>query len=147
MPLLPIATLAVANPDVIFIDGFEAGSSAAPVSLGDASRDFGSVVVNGYSSWQAFVVRNDGDSAVALERAQIKVSSGQYALASRCGATLAAGAQCTIWVLFAPTAPGEVDAELTITAGGAVLNSQLSGTGSSGPAGPHGTPPPVPQDG
>jgi len=137
----------VSNPDVIFIDGFDGGSVAAPVSLGDASRDFGSVLVNGYSAWQAFVLRNDGASAVTLDHAQIKIASGQFALESHCGATLAAGAQCRVWVLFAPTAPGFVTGELTLSAGGAVLDAQLSGTGASGPAGPHGKLPPVPQDG
>jgi hypothetical protein len=47
-----------------------------------------------------------------------------------CGTALAAGANCTIKVAFAPTATGTINATLNATAGGTALSSKLTGTGT-----------------
>ena len=108
------------------------GSNA--VTLNPSSFDFGTVAVNGYCSWQPFTVTNNGTTTVSLGNAQVKVSSDQFDLGNDCGSSLPAGANCTIWVLFAPVTSNAITGELTITAAGAALNSQLKGTGAS--AGP-----------
>lgn len=53
------------------------------------------------------------------------------ASSSTCGATVAAGATCTLSVVFTPTASEVANAQLTITAStGSIIAAQVSGTGN-----------------
>jgi hypothetical protein len=132
---LTVTDNATGSPQKISLSG--TGVATATVTLSPATLNFGSVAVNGYSSWQAFTVTNNGSSSVSLSSAQVNVGSAQFDMGSYCGSTLSAGSNCTIWVMFAPTSSGTISGKLTITAAGAVLNSQLTGTGTSSPSGPN----------
>jgi len=105
------------------------GTGVAPtLSLTPSSFNFGSVAVNNYSSWQAFTVSNRGSTTASLGSAQI--NSNQFDVTSYCGASLPAGSNCTIWVLFAPTQRGALSGTLSVSNNvGNALTSALSGTG------------------
>jgi hypothetical protein len=81
------------------------------------------------STTQSLTVTNTGGSAFALTLAV----TGDFALTNGCGATLSAGASCKVSVSFAPSAPGERDGLLSLTAGSGFTPTYvaLTGTGSA----------------
>jgi hypothetical protein len=81
------------------------------------------------SATQTLTVTNTGGSAFALTLAV----TGDFALTNGCGATLGAGASCTVRVSFAPSQPGERDGLLSLTAGSGFTPTYvaLTGTGSA----------------
>jgi microbial collagenase len=108
--------------------------AGSPATLSPASFDFGAVAVDGYSSWQAFTLSNAGNDPISISSAS--VSGPFYVDSSACGSTLAAGAHCTIWVLFAPTSGGTFRGQLTVLddASNGPQVAQLSGTGDANAA-------------
>jgi hypothetical protein len=104
--------------------------SSGSVSLSPASFNFGNVAVNGYSNWQAFTLTNTGSNAVSISNTTV---SGPFDVSSACGSSLAAGSNCTIWVLFAPIANGTFSGTLTVTdnASNSPQTASLSGTGGT----------------
>jgi hypothetical protein len=117
------------------------GGGTAAVSVTPTSLAFGNVRTTTTSGSQNLTLSNTGTAAFTLPT--LTFSSGSYsrnngggfpATAPNCGATLLAGASCTIKVRFSPTAPGLLSATLTITG---VTGSPvaLSGTGVAGLAG------------
>lgn len=112
------------------------GSAATPgVGLSPTSLVFGGQLLTTTSSAQAVTLTNTGTSALTINSIGV---SGDFAEtstgASACPvspATLAAGANCTISVTFAPTAVGARNGTLTITdnAGGSPHTVPLSGPG------------------
>ncbi|UFS70219.1 choice-of-anchor D domain-containing protein [Geomonas sp. RF6] len=103
-------------------------ASAAPSALA-----FGAQYVNTTSAPQQIRLSNIGDqtldiSAVALAGA----NSGDFAFTSTCGATVAAGGNCTFSVTARPTATGLRGASLVITSNSVAqpsLSLPLSATG------------------
>ncbi|WP_266158105.1 beta strand repeat-containing protein [Dyella silvatica] len=108
----------------------KAGSSSGSVTLSPASYNFGNVTVNGYSTWQAFTLTNTGSTAVSISQATV---SGPFDVSNACGSSLAAGSNCTVWVLFAPQANGAASGTLTLVdnAGNSPQTATLTGTGSA----------------
>jgi len=102
------------------------------LSLSPASLSFGSQAVGTTSSARTVTLTNSGTSTVSINSNGI-TTSGDYAETSECGTTLAAGAQCTILVSFAPTAAGTRTGTLSISdnAPGSPQTATLSGTGTS----------------
>ena len=99
-------------------------------TLTPASADFGSVYAGGgVSAAKIFTFTNT--SAIAISPKVISVT-GYFAQTNTCGATLAAGASCTISVIFAPLASGALTGTLTVTnstTADPVLTAALTGTG------------------
>jgi len=109
-------------------------SSVAVANVSGGPLAFGSVATGANSAAQTLALHNTGGATltgitVAFSSAVFHRPAG--AAAGTCGATLAAGATCTINVIFSPTAVGLVNATLTITASVGVTGSpvSLSGTG------------------
>jgi len=83
-------------------------------------------VVGFASPAQTLTLSNTGGSSVtgiASVFSSPRYSRPAGAAGGTCGATLAAGATCTIEVVFTPTATGLVSATLTINASVAVIGS------------------------
>jgi len=102
------------------------------ISVQPGSLAFGSQVVNTTSSAQSVTVSNTGTAALAF--GAITTSSGFAVSANTCGASLAAGGQCTISVTFTPTAVHVYNGTLTINSNAfnaATTSVTLSGTGIS----------------
>jgi hypothetical protein len=92
---------------------------------------FGNVVVNTTSAAQTLTLYNTGTGAVT--GITLTFGSPRYARAAAggtCGATLAAGASCTINLVFSPTATGLVSSTLTITSNVAITGSPVTLTGT-----------------
>ena len=112
----------------VFIQAGSLNSSTLQISVGTLA--FGNQAVNSTSPPQIVTLTNAGNSVVNL--ASITVPAG-FVRSTTCGASLGAGASCTISVSFAPTSAATVQGSLAITsdAGGpnTVQNVSLSGTG------------------
>jgi len=111
------------------------GAGLAPLTISPASLSFGTITVGSTSAAKTVTLTNHETTALTLT----KSASGDYAIASTtCGATLAAGASCTVNVTFHPEQNGSSNGALAIGYNGA-LNPQdvfLSGSGTGGVASP-----------
>jgi alpha-tubulin suppressor-like RCC1 family protein len=102
--------------------------TASPGSLTFASRPIGTT-----SAAQVVTLTNSGTVAATLGAV---TTSGDFAQANACPATLVAGAGCTISVTFSPTVAGAVSGTLRVVsnAAGSPLTLPLGGTGSGAAA-------------
>jgi hypothetical protein len=94
-----------------------------------ASLAFGNVLVGATSASQSLTLSNNGGATFTIS--SIAVSAPFSRVAGGCGASLAAGANCTITVTFSPTVLGLANGTVTISGNVTVTNSPvaLSGTG------------------
>jgi len=118
-----------------------AGSSAAipaptgngPVaSLSSASLSFSNQAVGTTSAGQTLTLSNAGKAVLTITSIAITgTNAGDFAQTNTCGSSVAAGAHCTIAVMFTPSAAGTRTATLSISdnASGSPQTAQLSGTG------------------
>lgn len=106
------------------------GSLTAPAS----ENSFGDVNVSSGSSTRTITVRNSGTGSVSISGTTI---SGDFRISSNsCSGTIAAGASCTVTVVFDPTAAGTRTGSLQITpTTGATATVSLSGNGVTGTSG------------
>ena len=109
-----------------------ASTGSPTVSLSPSSLTFASQTVSSTSAVQAVALQNGTSSALSITSiAFTGTNSGDFAQTNNCGASLAAGASCSIDVTFIPTASGTRSATLAVTdsASGSPQNVSLSGTG------------------
>ncbi len=112
-----------------------AGTSEAPLTVAPASLTFASQAVDSSSTAKAVKITNNSASTVTLSSV---VPSGDFQIqgsgttCSLTGGTLLAGKNCTIEVLFSPTAVGSTVGALTVTnsASPNPLLISLAGTGA-----------------
>ncbi len=108
------------------------GSGVLPVSLIPASLAFGDVSVGSSSAAKVTTVTNNEKVAVTISSIVVTgTRAGDYSQTNTCGSSLAAGAKCSISVVFTPLAKGARPASITLTDSG--TNSPqilpLAGTG------------------
>ena len=105
------------------------GTGSGPVSWSPSELDFGTVPVGATSAAKTATLTNGGSASVSI--AGITASAGFAIASSTCGASLAAGASCTVGVTFTPTTGGSVDGTLTATdsAAGSPQVTVLTGRG------------------
>jgi hypothetical protein len=110
-----------------------AAATITTVTAAPASLSFPAQQMQTQSSAQSITLTNTG--AIAMLVRQVSVG-GDFAAVNNCGASVAAGASCTVQVTFTPTATGARAATLTIylnIVGGQVA-IPLTGTGIPGGA-------------
>jgi hypothetical protein len=112
------------------------GTSVPTVTVSPASVTFPDQAVGTTSDTQLVTISNTG--TVVLNKTSILLSGGNrtdFAQTNNCGATLAAGASCTVSVTFTPSASGSRSTTLTITdnASPGTQTVPLSGNGTSVP--------------
>ncbi|MGO9271972.1 MAG: choice-of-anchor D domain-containing protein [Terriglobia bacterium] len=101
-----------------------AATSVAPASLG-----FGIQVVGGTSAAQAVALSNPSGSGLSLT--SITASAG-FAQTNNCPSSLAAGGNCSISVMFSPSAPGPGKGTVTIVASvGGPQTVSVAGVGTT----------------
>jgi YVTN family beta-propeller protein len=105
---------------------------APSAQLSNTSRDFGSQLVGVASASQIVTLTNSGNGALTITSIVLGgTDPGDFTEGDNCGTSLAAGASCTLTVIFKPTAINSRAATITITdndaSGSQILN--LSGTG------------------
>lgn len=103
-------------------------ATATAVELSRPDLNFGDVAVNTTSKPQKIAVTNTG--ATPLNIALIQSSATYYTETNTCGNSLAAGANCTISVIFTPTQIGTLTGILTITDNDGTSPQKVSLTGT-----------------
>jgi probable HAF family extracellular repeat protein len=95
------------------------------IQIAPAALNFGTAATGSTSKSQSVTVTNAGTTAIPLG---IASATRNFSLQSGgCGASLAAGAHCTLVVTFTPTVAGELTGTLTVPSGGANYQVALSG--------------------
>jgi hypothetical protein len=105
------------------------GTGTAPaVKLSASSLTFPSENVGTASPTQPVTITNSGTAPLTLTGITV---SGNFGIGNLCGSSLAAGASCTVDVLFKPTAIGSSTGAVTVTddASPSTQSVSLSGTG------------------
>ena len=123
---------ATGSPQTVSLSGTGGGTGAA-VRLSPSSLNFGNEPVDVISSSQVITLNNTGNAALSITSiAFTGTNATDFTQVDTCGATVAAGGNCTIAILFTPLASGARGASLTITdnASGSPQSVSLSGTGT-----------------
>lgn len=121
------------SPQSVSLTG--TGVPAAPMaSLSVTSLSFGNQLVGTSSSAQTVTLTNTGNVTLTFSGSGIAITgtnSGDFSQTNTCGASVTAGANCTISVTFKPTATGNRSASVSITdnASGSPQSISLTGTG------------------
>ena len=104
------------------------GASGPTATLNPTNLTFANQNVGSTSAAQNITLSNGGTTALSITSI---AASGDYAQTNTCGASLAAGANCTISVTFTPTVAGARTGTITVTdnAPGGTQTASLTGTG------------------
>ncbi len=106
------------------------GTGVAPLAaLSPTSLTFANQFVNTTSATQPVNLTNSGTASLTISSISI---SGDFSQANNCGASLAAGASCTVNITFTPTTTGTRTGTLTIAdnaLNGSPQTVPLTGTG------------------
>lgn len=117
------------SPQIVALSG----TGIAPaVALSGNSLSFGNQIVGTRSTAQMVTLTNTGTATLTISSIAITgTNNGDFSQTNTCGASVAAGANCSISVTFKPTATGGRAASVTITdnASGSPQSVSLSGTG------------------
>lgn len=107
-------------------------NAPATATISPASLTFVSQAVGTTSAPQTLTFQNTGTTALTL--GAMTISTSEFVLSGQCPSTLAAGASCSVSVVFAPTVTGSPSATLSVTANvqGGSLTVPLTGTATQG---------------
>ncbi|HEY0707815.1 MAG TPA: choice-of-anchor D domain-containing protein, partial [Polyangia bacterium] len=113
------------------------GNAVSALSLSPTSGAFGSVAVNTASAATVFTVTNSSDNnigasgQIAVSRTGANADSFRIVSDTCTGNSLAAGATCTIGVIFEPKAAGALSGTLSVTSSSTNgTSAALTGTGT-----------------
>src|ERR1019366_7096569 len=125
---------AAGSPHTVTLSG--TGVGVPIVSLTAGSLTFASQNVGTTSAAQSVTLNNTGSATLLISSLAVTgTNAGDFAQTNTCGASVAAGGNCSISVTFTPTAAGIRGASVTITdnAAGSPHTVTLSGTGVGAP--------------
>jgi hypothetical protein len=118
------------GPYDAFVTKFDLGLSPF-VNLSLLSYNFGNQLLGTTSSAAPITLTNTGNATLNITSVTIAgTNSGDFAETNNCGATVAAGASCTLSVTFTPTMVGSETGTLTITDNGSPTTQTVSLTGT-----------------
>ena len=118
------------SPQTVSLSGT---GTAALVSLSPTSLAFGNQPADMTSAAQTVTLSNTGNAALSITSlAMVGTNASDFAQSNTCGNSLAAGANCTIAVMFTPSVTGTEAASLSIAdnASGSPQTASLSGAGT-----------------
>jgi hypothetical protein len=124
---LSVTDSAAGSPQLIPLKGVGTTAKLAPATL-----NFGSVAVGTTSAAKVITLTNIGTTALTLTGITLTgAAAGDFTQTHTCGASLAAGASCTISVQFKPTVTGNRSAAVRVTdnAAGSPQQVPVSGKG------------------
>jgi hypothetical protein len=116
------------SPQTLALNG-----TGTSVKLAPASLNFGNQTVGTTSARKIITLTNLGSVALNISGiATTGTNFGDFAQVNNCGASVAAGASCSIAVTFTPSATGARSAMVSVTddGGGGSQQVQLTGTGT-----------------
>jgi len=111
---------------------FTVAKLAPLVSFSSSTLTFPTQSVGTHSKAQTFALQNPGTAPLTISGISITgLNSGSFRETNTCGSTLAAGANCSIAVIFEPTSKGALIASLSLAdnATGSPQTISLTGTG------------------
>lgn len=113
--------------------GGSSGNPAPYAALAPSVLTFSNVPLGRSSPPQSVTLTNAGNASLIVGNLQI---AGDYSETNTCPSSLAAGAACTITIIFSPTGQGTRNGSLTISdnAQGSPQTVTLTGTGTAGTA-------------
>lgn len=127
---ISIADNASGSPQTVSLTG--TGATAAPaVTLSPTSLTFSSQNVGSSSAAQMITLTNSGTASLNITGITITgTNAGDYSETTTCGSSVAVNANCTISVIFKPTAAGARTASVSIAdnATGSPQSVALTGT-------------------
>ena len=118
------------SPQTVSLSGT---GTAALVSLSPTTLAFGNQPVDVTSTAQTVTLSNTGNATLSIGSLAVTgTNASDFAQANTCGSSLAAGANCTIAVMFTPSVTGTVAASLSISdnSSGRPQTVSLSGAGT-----------------
>lgn len=127
----------IASSDLALLGISLSGTGVEPqpsATLSASSLAFGTQAVGTTSAAQSLTLSNSGNAALSIASIALTgTNPSAFAESNNCGSSVAAGAQCTISVIFTPSASGAFAASVTVTdnASGSTQTATLSGTGGS----------------
>jgi hypothetical protein len=127
---LSITDNASGSPQTVSLSGT---ATSALVGLSPTSLAFGNQSVDVTSTAQTVTLSNTGNTALSITSLALTgTNASDFAQANTCGSSLAAGANCTIVVMFTPSVTGTRAASLSIAdnASGSPQTVPLSGAGT-----------------
>ena len=118
------------------LSGTGVQAAAPQAALTPATGNFNSIAAGTTSAPISFTLTNAGNAALSITSFGISGANSSSFLqgASTCGASLAAGASCTIAISFAPTSAGTFTATLSVIDAVGTQTASLTGTGTAVPA-------------
>jgi sugar lactone lactonase YvrE len=118
------------------LTGTGTAAPAPQAALSPTSANFGSVAVGSSSSSQTFTLKNAGNAPLTITSVALTgTNASSFAIgANACGSSLAAGANCTIAVTFAPSSVGSFTASLSVVDAVGTQTAALNGAGTAAPA-------------
>ena len=120
-------------PSTIELNGTGEGTVTLTSTLTPGSMTF-SATVNTTSTAQTATFTNTSPTDISITSVAVTANSG-FAETNTCGATLAAGAHCTVSVTFSPTSAATYTGTLTVTSDSTSPSTvSLSGTGTAAAA-------------
>ena len=103
--------------------------------LSPTTAAFGSQTISTTSSAKVLTLSNTGGLALTINSYTLSgTNPTNFTQTQTCGTTLAAGATCTISVVFKPISVGARSATLTVATTGGSVAATLTGTGAAPPA-------------
>lgn len=107
--------------------------STALISLSPTTVTFGNESLGTTSTAQTVTLTNSGNGAITISSI---TTSGDFAQTNHCGTSVAAGANCTVSVVFTPTATGTRNGSLSISDNVTDRPNTVALTGTGIAAGP-----------
>jgi hypothetical protein len=129
---IAITDNATGSPQAVSLSGTGA-STTSGVSFSPSNLGFSNQPVEMTSTAQTITLTNSGAASLSITGFNVTgANSSEFAQNNNCGSSVAAGANCTIVVLFTPSATGARSAALSVSdnATGSPQSVSLSGTGS-----------------
>ena len=126
--LITVTDNALDSPDLVPVAGVGSGNAVA--HLFPANLSFGNQNVGTSSPVETITLSNTGTDTLSLSSI---AASGDYSQTNTCGTSLTAGANCTISVVFTPSASGTRQGYITLndTDPTILQTATLSGTGQT----------------
>ena len=124
---------AAGSPQSVSLSG--TGASQPTIAFSPTSLTFPTTNLNASSAAQVLTISNTSTAVVSVSSYTFSgTNASEFAISTKtCNTSLAAGAKCTISIVFKPTAAGAATAKLVATdsAAGSPQSVTLSGTGAS----------------
>jgi len=134
---LSIADNATGSPQLVKLTGTGTAATTPTVTVTPTSIAFPAQIVGSTSDAQTVTVKNSGTVAVTLTSIVVSgTNASSFPELNSCGASLAAGASCSLYVAFDPASAATLSGSISITdnASGSPQKVTLTGTGSAAPS-------------